>query len=206
MKVEVTDSKNSRPKPPFDPFPWLYWLFFVLMVFLVPGIMMHKPGPQIRLLVFSHNVSAYHIITPNDISMKSIDQATAPTDIVNKTENLIGHYTLTTLSSGQPINPRQIGPRPDRSLIKDTLATAIAANNAMLLGGNLHAGDVVSLAAFPISNSRSTPLTIFDRVLVLDVKSSGNQAVIILAIPSRCWLNYLAKTHHTTIVLARPVN
>ena len=207
-RVEVIDGPDSRFRPPFDPFPLIYWFLFILVVPVVAVWMVHKPvppPPEIRLPILNQDVPAYHVITSNDIYMKLVGTSIVTTDTVREKGDVIGHYTLTPISSGLPISRKQIGPVPNPSLIVNTYAVAISTNSVMILGGNLQAGDIVSLAVVPLSNSTSPPTIVFDKVLVLDVKSAGNQTIIILAIPVDHWLDYLAKTHNATVVFSRQV-
>jgi hypothetical protein len=208
MRVEVIDGRDPRFRPPRDPFPWIFWLLFILVVPVVAVWMALKPVPpplKIRLPILNQDVPAYHVITSNDIYMKLVGTNIVTTDTVREKGDLIGHYTLTPISSDVPISRNQIGPEPNSSLIANTYAVAISTSSVMILGGNLHAGDIVSLAVVPLSNSASPPTIVLDKVLVLDVKSAGNQTVIILAIPVDHWLDYLAKTHNATVVFSRQV-
>ena len=169
-----------------------------------------RPAPLIPTLkanlpVLKYEVATYHIITQNDVRFKLFDKKDVPTDVIYNIANLIGHYTRETIPADQPIIRNQVGSIPDRHLILNTLAVAIPTTSATTLGDNLDAGDVVSLAAIPLSNSTSQPTIIFKEVLVLDVKAVGNATVLILAIPVNQWLDYLAKTRNATIVLAQQV-
>ena len=207
IKVETKagTASSSKPKPPFDPLPWIYWLLFFL---LVPGAafwMAHKPA-QINLPVLKQEVSAYHVITANDISMKSFDQNKMMNNTVTKTQDLLGHYTLVAIQGDQPLQQNQIGPKPDLSLISNVLAVDVPANSVTILGGKLHAGDVVSVAARPLSNPALPFTNVFDKVLVLDIKSVAGQPDIVLAIPADRWPDYVAKTRNAIIVLARHIN
>ncbi len=200
----------SKAKPPRDFFPMLYWLLFILVVPIVAFWMGHKPVPQVILPILHGDVPVYHVITKSDIFMQSFDKSTMTTDTISKENDLIGHYTLVTIRAGKPIHEDQIAPQPPMppppvSLMTNTLAVAIPANSAMIFGGNLHAGDIVSLAAVPTSNNNAMSTMIFEKVLVLDVKSAGNQSVIVLAIPAQHWLDYLAKIRNSTIVIALQV-
>lgn len=205
VKGQVNNASQSKPKRPFDPLPWFYRLLFILVV---PGVafwMAHKPVPLVSLPLLNHAVPAYHVITVSEISMRLVDQSNVTNDTERKTQDLIGHYTLVTIQADQPIHQSQIGLSPDPSLITKTLAVAIPANSLTILGGNLHAGDIVKIAAVPLSATTSSPILVFDKVLVLDVKSVGSGSVIILAIPADRWIEYLAKTRNATVVLARQI-
>jgi hypothetical protein len=199
--VNDQSESTSPSKPPHDRLSLIYWLLFLSIV-PVAVFMAHKSVPRVSLPLLYSDVPAYHIITRSEIYTTLVDQSSVTADVVREKNDLIGHYTLHPILASQPIQQNQIGPKPDPFLIANTLVIAIPANSAMLLGGTLHAGDVVSLAVVPLSAiSQST--IIFDRVLVLDVKPFDNQTVVILAIPDTRWLDYLTTTRNATIVLAR---
>ncbi|SRR5216683_3180759 len=211
--MSTNPNSPSKPKPPYDYLPWIYWIPFLIIVPIIAVWMANKPmttQPQIdriSLPLLYREVPGYHIITSSDIHLGSvnINAVATVTNPIREMQDLIGHYTLAPVLPNQPIPENQIGPKPDPTLISNTLAVAIPANSATLLGGNLYAGDVVSLAAVPLSSAGSPPVVVFREVLVLDVKSTGNQAVIILAIPINRWLDYLAQTRDATLVLAQQV-
>src|SRR6266699_4105593 len=194
-------SANPGPpdKPPRDYFPLIYWLPFLVIVTTLALWIVNKPM-QVRVPFLKHEVPAYHVIMSNDVYIGSADQSIVSTKKVREMQGLIGHYTLALILPDHPISENQIGPKPDLTLISNTLAVAIPANSAMLLGGNLNAGDVVSLAAIPFSGTNSPPAMIFNKVLVLDVKLTGNQPIIILAIPINRWSEYLAQIRNATIL------
>jgi Flp pilus assembly protein CpaB len=196
------------PKKPHDYFRWGYWFLFLLVVPVIAILIANKPS-QVSLPVFKAGVPPYHIITSSDISMKQVDMDTVVTGTLRTIQDLVGHYTLVPVIAHQPVLANQISPQPEPlDLISNTLATAIPANSVTTFGGSLHAGDVVSLAVVPLSDTTSSispPTILFNTLLVLDVKSSGNQSVIVLAIPANQWIEYLTKTHNMTIVLARQV-
>lgn len=197
---------TTPPKKPRDYFTWGYWLLFLLVIPIIAIWMAYKPM-QVSLPTLNQNQASYGIISANEVSMKWVDMNTVAINTLRNKQDLVGHYTLTAVFAQQPVLANQIGPKPEQpSLILNTLAAAIPANSATTLGGNLRAGDVVSMAAVPLSNASSSPTIVFDQLLVLDVKSSGSQTIIILAIPTEQWLNYLTKTRNAIIMLARQIN
>jgi hypothetical protein len=201
-------STTPRLKPPHDFFPWIYWGLFAILVPLAAIYMALKPVPprsQVNLPVFYHKILAYQIIRPNDIIIKRVDESGLKNDIITNLHDLIGHYALSLIVANEPIHSNQIGIAPDPSLISNTFAVAIPANNSTILGGNIQAGDVVILAIVPLSNNGPPHSIVFQRVLVLDVKANGNQSIIILAIPANRWLEFLAQTHNATIELTKPI-
>lgn len=193
-------------KKPRDYFTWGYWLLFLLVIPTIAIWMANKPT-QVSLPTLKQNLAAYSLISANDVSMQQVDITTVAGNTVRNQQDLVGHYTLTSVFAQQPVLTNQISPKPEQaSLILNTLAAAIPATSATTLGGNLRAGELVSLAVVPLSSPTATPTIVFDQLLVLDIKSSGGQTVIILAILAAQWLNYLTKTHHAIIVLARQIN
>jgi hypothetical protein len=193
------------PKPPRDPLPWIYWGIFFIAVPLVALWMANKPVPQAIIPVLTHDVSAYSVIAASDVMTKAVGLDEVTADTVQDASNLIGHYTREMLRAGLPITTGQVGAISDPGLISNTFAVAVPANTATTLGGDLQAGDVVSMAAVPISNTASVPTIVFDTMLVLDVKSAEDEKVVILAVPVDRWLEYLTKTRNAVLVLARQV-
>jgi Flp pilus assembly protein CpaB len=213
MSNTKSSKRDAKLSPPHDYFSRVYWSLFVVLVFSGALWMANKPvhpkpvlpSAHVSLPVLYHNVPVYHLIGSNDVYMKSFEKNMVTNDLVPERSDLIGHYTLTPFSAGQPVHRDQIGPEADSQLISNTYAVAVPANSMTTLSDDLRAGDIVSLTVVPLSNTTSPPTVLFKEVLVLDVKPAGNQSIIILAIPSKCWLDYLTKTRNATLVLARPV-
>lgn len=195
-------------KKPHDYFSLGYWFLFLLVVPVIAILIANKPS-QVSLPVFKTDLPLYHLITLNDVTTKQVDINTVSSSLVHTKSELLGHYTLVPIIAQQPIFVNQVSLQAEPSdLVYKTLAVAIPANSATTFGGNLRAGDVVSLAVVPLSNAASSsqkPTILFTRLLVLDVKSGGGQPVIVLAIPADQWIDYLTQTHDMTIVLARQV-
>lgn len=197
---------TTPPKKPRDYFTWGYWLLFLLVIPIIAIWMANKPT-QIRLPTLKRNLALYSIISANDVSMIWVDMNTVAVNTVRNKQDIVGHYTLTVIFAQQPVLANQLGPKPEQpSLILNTLAAVIPANSVTTIGGDLRAGDVVSMAAVPLSNATSSPMIVFKQLLILDVKSYGGQPVIILAIPAEEWLNYLTKTRNAIIMLTRQIN
>lgn len=199
---------NQPPKKPHDYLSWAYWFLFLLVVPVIAILMANKPT-QVSLPILKQSLPPYHIITSKEVSAKQVEMNAIVGGTVRNLQDLIGHYTLVSVAADQPVLENQLGPMPaSQSLIVNTLAAAIPANGITTFGGNLRAGDVVSLAVVPLSNAASSsqkPTLLFARLLVLDVKPGGSQPVIVLAIPADQWIDYLTQTHDMTIVLARQV-
>ena len=198
--VSLAHHPNYRMiiSPGFTGFPF----FFIVSVGVI--WMVIKPT-HISLPFLKHEVPAYYVIEAKDVLVVSVDASIVNSGTVRNIQDLIGHYTFYPVHPYRPINNDQIGPKPNSTLISNTLAIALPANITTLLAGNIYAGDVVSLATVHNSNTNSSSTIVFQRVLVLDRKSVGSQNVIVLAIPIDRWLDYLDQTRNATIVLARQV-
>lgn len=196
---------NTLPKAPRDLLPWIYWVLFFIVVPIVGLWMASKPAPQVNVPVTVRELAPYHIITASDLITKPINAQDVANDAIRDQQNLVGHYTREVVQEEKPIHENQIGVVADARLISNTLAVAIPATSATILGGNLGAGDVVSLATVPISDTSTIPTILFDAVLVLDVKANDKDTVIILAVPTNRWFEFLAKTRNAQVVLARRV-
>jgi len=196
---------NAPLKPPSDMFPWIYWSIFLILVPLVALGMAGKSTSQVDVPVPVRELPPYHVIAAGDVISKSVNLNSVASDTVRSPQNLIGYYTREIIQEGKPFREDEIGAIADPRLISNTLAVAIPATSATILGGKLRAGDVVSLATVPISDTSTAPTIVFDAVLVLDVKTNDKGTVIVFAIPANRWLEYLAKTRNATIMLARRV-
>jgi hypothetical protein len=149
----MSSTSTSALKPPWD---YLKWIRRALLILVVPIVFwMANKHTYIDCPLLHRELPAYHIILPSDIFMERMDINFVSTKMVREIKDLIGHYTLSPVLPNQPILESQIGPKPDPSLISNTLAVAIPANSTTTIGGNLHAGDIVSMAAVPLSNTTS---------------------------------------------------
>ncbi|MGB9872580.1 MAG: SAF domain-containing protein [Anaerolineae bacterium] len=195
---------NAPPKPPRDPWPWLYWGLFLMVVPLVALWMAGKPVPQVSLPVPARDLPPYRVITASDLLTATLPQRQADAESIRDPAGLLGHYTLETLPAGKPVRPEQLVAIPDPALITNTVAVAIPADAATILGGALRPGDVVAVAVVP-ADATAAPVRLLDAVLVLDVRQMEHEMVVLLAIPADRWPEYLARTRQATVVLARRV-
>jgi Flp pilus assembly protein CpaB len=206
---------NQPPKPstpPFQLFPYLYWAVFLIAVPLGALLMLKKEKAQVPVL--THDVPAYHVLQDTDFALKPLDQLNRTqivTDTVRNMEDLQQHYTLTALALGSPLRKTQLGRLPDGVSIADTYAVGISVSNSTLLGGNLSAGDIVSISTGPPTSTeggtRGAPALVLPSVLVLDVRYAADEKIVVLALPAEKerWLGYLAETSGKTLVLTRKV-
>jgi SAF domain len=192
-------------KPPSDLLSWAYWLIFVILVPVVALWMANKPAQRMDLPVLARDLPAYHVIVAQDIITSTVDAGIVLNDTVHDPHTLVAHYTRDPIAAGHPIPAQAIAAVAEQRLISNTLAIALLADRATILGGQLRAGDIVRLATVPLTDTASAPAIVFDRVLVLDVKSSNDAPVVILAIPADRLLEYLARIRSAAVVLARPM-
>ena len=195
---------NARPQPPRDPWPWLYWGLFFIVVPLVALWMAYRPAPQVSLPVPTRDLPPYHVITAGDLVTAPIPARRVTTEAMRNAQDLLGRYTLQAAPAGRPLHRDQVVAVPDPALITDTLAVAIPADATTILGGALRPGDVVAVAVVPAEDT-ATPVSLFDAVLVLDVRQAEEGKVVILAVPATRWEEYLARTQNATVMLARRV-
>lgn len=150
----------------------------------------------VTIPVPAQDLPPYHLVHPGDLIAKSFDPDELNPSILRDESAIPGHYTLKSFSKGRPIHGDLLGPAVDRNLLAGTTAIGIPATGAMILGGNIHAGDVVdviipTVPGLPRANSRPV---LPDHVLVLDVKptpgkepaatsGAGEPYVVILAVP-----------------------
>lgn len=196
--------RQPKPRPPRDPWPWLCWGLWVIVVPLVALGMVYRPAPQMNLPVPVRDLPPYHVITAGDLTTASVQLRGVRDEAVRDAQALIGRYTLQAAPAGEPFLRGHVVAIPDPALITDTLAVAIPADAATILGGALRPGDVVAVAVVPAGDANA-PAILFDAVLVLDVKQVEEGKVVVLAIPAARWEEYLAKAQNATVVLARRV-
>lgn len=198
---------SSKPATttPRDGLWWLYWTLFVLCLGIGIFVFYLKREPPLTIPVLARDIPSHHILTSSDVTSKTMDARLVLTDTVRDSNILLGALARSPLKADQQISREQIIAIPDPLLISDTIAIAIPADRATIHGGALRGGDVVMVATTSMSDTIATAATLFDRVLVLDVKSEGNESVVILAIPEKEWARYLEQTQNRRVVLARKI-
>jgi len=80
---------QSDTKYPPDFFAWIFWILFLIAIVAVPIWMARKsvPDQQVSLPFLSHNMSAYTVITSNDVEMKPVDHSAVMNGIVDNPNN-----------------------------------------------------------------------------------------------------------------------
>jgi hypothetical protein len=169
-----SDRKDTEVSDkPRDWLSWIFWFLFIVIVPLTALWMAKKPVPQVALPVPVHDIPAYHLITTSDLTTKTLDTALVSSDVLDEETTIVNHYAIETLTAGNLIRKDQVQPISDLQSITNTVVIGIPATQAMVLGGNLRASDVVDVIFAPApSDAQPAPEpTLFENLLVLDVKS-----------------------------------
>jgi len=129
---------------------------------------------------------------------------------------MVGRYTLVAIPQQQPLSDDQLGPVVDTALIFDTIAIGVPATPAMVLGGGLHAGDVVDIVLVPAATEAepSPSPVLFENILILDVRPSpesqatdGKPAdhpfVVIVALPLDRRLEFATTSARATLLITQ---
>jgi len=149
---------------------------------------LHEPQTRLHIPVPVRDLPAYHQIQLTDLVQKKSSAKTL-TSIVNR-------YTLNPVPKDKPLSKDKLGPKVESDRISNTVAIGIPATPAMVLGGNLEAGDIVDVIIVPAATKSEPQLTsvLLPDILVLDVKamqenkSPANQLsespfVVVVALP-----------------------
>jgi hypothetical protein len=171
------------------------------------------PQPTVRLPVPAKALPAYRPIVADDIIEADVSETQVPVDAARAREEIIGQCPFKPLPARDPV-PRSLLTDPER--LANTTAIGIPATPAMVLGGNLQAGDVVDLILVPAAADAQPAPTpaLFEGVLVLDVKpASEGQAtgdkpsdrkfVVVIALPLDWHLEFATRSAGATILIAR---
>lgn len=125
--------------------------------------------------VTKRDLPAYYQIQSADLrsQLRLSDETEAQT--LNKVEDVVGRYTLTTLGKGTPVVDTHLGPQVDSTQFVAKVVVELPASEAMISDGMLKAGDVVDLVlelprakGQPSSSPQHTTLL---NVFVLNVKT-----------------------------------
>lgn len=199
------DPPQKPDKSPRDPWVWLFWGVFLVIVPLVSLWMARKPTAIQWLPVPVRDLPAYYLITEGDLTTAPLFPRQVEGETIRDRGALVGRLTLEPLPAERPVRQDQVVAVSQPALIRDTIAVGIATDAAGILGGALRPGDVVMLAVVP-SQETGTPATLFDAVLVLDVRPGGETNVVVVAIPAARWGDYLAASRSGRILLTRRVS
>lgn len=149
---------------------------------------LHEPQTRQLIPVPVRDLPAYHQIQLTDLVQKKSSAKTL--------SSIVNRYTLTPVPKHKPLSKDKLGPKVESDRISNTVAIGIPATPAMVLGGNLEAGDIVDIIIVPTATKSEPQLTsvLLPDILVLDVKSmqenksptnqlSDSSFVIVVALP-----------------------
>ena len=198
-------SQEGKKRRPSDPFVWLFWGLWASFLVVVLPWMVQKPNDTRFLPVPVRDLPAYHLITEDDLALAPFPHRQIVNGTVLDAKELVSQLTREPLLAGRPIRREQVVAVPDLALVQDAFAIGIPADKATILGGALRPGDVVTLAVMPSQNV-DTPAILLDTVLVLDVKPQDETSVVVVAIPTARWGEYLTARQKGELFLARRVS
>lgn len=113
--------------------------FVVVLFFLAPPA-------QVKVAVAANDLLMGHVLTANDIEIKSYPKEVIPDDVVTDPAGVIGLTMLISRPKGDILRTSSIGVQ-SISLKPDERAVAITVDNASGMAGLLRAGDMVGISA-----------------------------------------------------------
>jgi len=179
---------------PKDSLGFIYFGIVIVFCVALTPIMASRQAASIDLPVMASDVSSYHLIKAEDVKHQTVAKGTVSEGTITDEKLIVGYYSLQPLSRDNPVQRTQIHELNDPQRLNNCVIACIPATPAMLLGGALKPGDVVTIgfvkdnAAPPVANS-------IENVVVLDVKTLPEkpatadkpveqQFVIVMAIPT----------------------
>lgn len=171
--------------------------------------------PSVSWSVPAKTLPAYRPIVADNFAEKEIPEAQIPTDAVQQRDELIGYCPLEPLIANQPISRSVL---VEQKYLTDTIAVGIRATPAMTFGGQLQPGDLVNIIARPAVTEAPTteaPPTVWENLLVLDVKSVAAQAadksldypfVVVIALPKSKQTEFAVQTLDATLLVSRKLD
>ncbi|HEY9613121.1 RcpC/CpaB family pilus assembly protein [Allocoleopsis sp.] len=180
---------NTKPKRFSMPLSRLGVLIAIpVSAFCALYLGLHEPQTRQLIPVPVRDLPAYHQIQLTDLVQKKSSAKTL--------SSIVNRYTLTPVPKHKPLSKDKLGPQVESDRISNTVAIGIPATPAMVLGGNLEAGDIVDIIIVPTATKSEPQLTsvLLPDILVLDVKSmqenksptnqlSDSPFVIVVALP-----------------------
>lgn len=157
----------------------------------------YESKTKVSLPVLVSDLPAYHQISNSDLKYHKYSKKAISKVTLREPAEILGRYTLTAIPREKALSQKQLSPKLDPQKVKllaDTVAIGIPATPALILGGNLQAGDVVDITLISEATEElPSPKSFkFDNILVLDIKpvsskeSSKNipsEFVIVIAMP-----------------------
>ncbi|MEW6494540.1 MAG: RcpC/CpaB family pilus assembly protein [Cyanobacteriota bacterium] len=156
----------------------------------------HEAQTRLPIPVPVRDLPAYHQIQSTDLVQRPFSGKIRTSVTLKQPKQIVSRYTLTPVSKQKPLSEGKLGPIVDTAHISNTVAIGIPATPAMVLGGNLEAGDIVDVIVTPAATGSEPQLrsVLLSDILVLDVKSmrdnkspanqmSDSSFVVVVALP-----------------------
>lgn len=178
----------------------------------------HESQTRLSIPVPVRDLPAYHQIQPTDLKEKKSSSQTLTSATLKKSKLMVNRYTLTSVPKEKPLSKDKLGPKVDAAQISDTVALGIRATPAMVLAGNLQAGDIVDLIVAPAvtGSEPQTPPVVFSNILVLDVKSTSKNKssakqlsespVVVVALPVTLRQEFATKSVGAKLLITRKLD
>jgi hypothetical protein len=194
------------------------WLFIpslshliTILAFIV-GIVgyIYLEHTKIEIQVPNRDLPAYYKIKPGDLRSETYAKKDISSQVLKNSQELVGRYTLTKIPKQKLLTEKLVSSKIDSNRLVDTVVVGIPATPAMILGGNLQAGDTVEMTLVPTTTkAESLPSpVVFSNILVLDVKSvsqasASSTSVVVVALPSKRRQEFASKSPGATFLLTR---
>lgn len=177
----------------------------------------YESQTKVSLPIPVRDLPAYHQIQTSDLMQQNYPARTVSKTTLRKSTEILGRYTLTTIPREKPLSQKQLSSKlePQRAkLLADTVAIGIPATPALVLGGNLQAGDVVDITLISEATKElPSPKSLkFDNILVLDIKTvSSNKSsqntpsefVVVIAMPRQRQQEFAINSAGRELLLSR---
>jgi hypothetical protein len=126
-------------------------------------------------------------------------------------------YTMAEIPKDKPITEKQLGPEltvDQKNLLQNSVLIGIPATPAMILGGNLRAGDRVDITLVQEATEKqpNPKLILFTNTFVFDIKpnsantsaaSQSSEWVVVLAIPANRQEEFTRSISGRKVILSR---
>lgn len=172
---------------------------------------------QVKLWVPNRDLPSYTQIKTTDLAEKTVPGRTISPETVKEIDKLRDRYTIAEVPKDKPITKKQLGPEltvDQKNLLRNAVLIGIPATPAMILGGNLQAGDRVDIAIVQEATEKQpNPKSIqFDNTFVFDIKSGSSttataspapEMVVVLAIPAQRQAEFARSIAGKKVILSR---
>jgi hypothetical protein len=209
----MPNDANTAAAQPKDPWRWYLRLALLCAVAVGLSVILARTGVPwtVRAWAPREDLPAYHVIAVDDLRQVRVDPWSLTADIHRSSADLAGRYTLARLPAGETIATDKTRRAPAGVNLAASSVLALPATDAMLIGGALRAGEVVTLDVVPPPSEAGPapiPTSIAD-VVVLDVKRAKegdtikDQAWVVLAIPAASYRSFLVGSPGATFYIRR---